>query len=209
MINRIEVKWAAHSSYSDRIGKLLKDEGYSCLYPARRIFSVYYDAFNAPEYWRGEEGVVPRRKRRIRWYHSCSGFKQDAQYEVKISATDGRLKFAGSTKNVVPASQEVLIMRELIATQRIRPLSLVSYVRRYFGDHSGKRFTVDHEITYRRVHRFDLQTLTLGATVREDMLALEMKAEDTVANMNFAEAIPMTRVRFSKFSRSLEALNIV
>ena len=36
-----------------------------------------------------------------------------------------------------------------------------------------------------------------------------MKAENTVPNLDFAETMPMTRVRFSKFSRSLEALNIV
>ena len=209
MISRIEVKWAAHSSYLERIGRLLKDEGFNCLYPARRIFSVYYDAFNAPEYWRGEEGVVPRRKRRIRWYHSYSGYKQDATYEVKISGTEGRLKFTGDTRISVPMSPEVVAMREMIATQRISPLTLVSYVRRYFGHDSGKRFTVDHDITYRRVHRFDLETLSVGATVRDDMLALEMKAEDTIPNMNFAEAVPMTRIRFSKFARSLEALHMV
>lgn len=210
MSTRIEVKWSAHASYLSRISQLLKDKGYDCLYPARRIFSVYYDGFNTPEYWRGEEGIVPRRKRRIRWYHSRDGFKQGAKYEVKISGTDGRLKFSAPTiMTAPPSSPEVLKMREMIATKRISPLVLVSYVRRYFGDDSGKRFTVDHDITYRRVHAFDLQRLNLGGAVRDDMLAMEMKADDTVSNMNFAEAIPMTRIRFSKFSRSLEALNIV
>ena len=94
MSSRIEIKWSAHANSLDRIGRMLTDEGYTCLYPGRRIFSVYYDAYNHPEYWRGEEGVVPRRKRRIRWYHSSEGSRPDAGYEVKISGAGGRFLVA-------------------------------------------------------------------------------------------------------------------
>jgi hypothetical protein len=210
MSSRIEIKWSAHASFLDRIAQLLTDEGYNCLYPARRIFSVYYDAFNHPEYWRGEEGVVPRRKRRIRWYHSSDGFRNEARYEVKISGTDGRLKFTGAADEInYKSPPEILRMREMISSRLINPQAMVSYVRRYFGHCSGRRFTVDHDITYRKVHRFDLKSLSLGTAVRDEFLALEMKADNTVPNLDFAEAVPMTRVRFSKFSRSLEELNIV
>ena len=210
MSSRIEIKWSAHANNLDRIGRMLTDEGYTCLYPGRRIFSVYYDAYNHPEYWRGEEGVVPRRKRRIRWYHSSEGFRQDARYEVKISGADGRLKFTGDPNEINHRSPpEIQEMRSLISSRCINPQAMVSYVRRYFGHPSGRRFTVDHDITYRKVHRFDLKSLALGAAVRDEFMALEMKAENTVPNLDFAETMPMTRVRFSKFSRSLEALNIV
>ena len=200
----------ASSSYLARISKMLVDEGYNVLYPARRIFSVYYDKEGYPEYWKGEEGIVPRKKLRIRWYHDQTGFRERSSFEIKITGVDGRMKYSAPTSEVEEASaQEVLKMQRMIGNREIRPLSLVSYVRRYFGDSSGRRFTVDHDITYRTVHKFDMASLVLGTVARDDSLALELKAPYATSDLNFAETVPMTRVRFSKFSRSLEHLHMV
>jgi hypothetical protein len=207
---RIETKWAARAADLPRISTMLIADGYEVLFPARRIFSVYYESDRLPEYWRGEEGIVPRRKRRIRWYHSRDGYLERANYEVKITGTDGRLKFSGPTiAGEIEHHSEIVRMQGLIRDRIIRPLTLVNYVRRYFGDSSGRRFTVDHDITYRHVHQFDLKTLALGRTVRDECLAIELKAAHQVSNLNYSETVPLTRTRFSKFSRSLECLSLV
>jgi hypothetical protein len=200
----------ASSSYLARISQLLIDEGYRVLYPARRIFSVYYDHERFPEYWRGEEGVVPRKKLRVRWYHNQIGFLEKASFEVKITGVDGRLKYTAPVDCFESdLATEVIEMRRLIDSRQVLPRSLVSYVRRYFSDDSGRRFTVDHDITYRTVHSFNMTSLLLGTAARDDSLALELKAPYATSDLNFAETVPMTRIRFSKFSRSLEHLQMV
>jgi hypothetical protein len=210
MSKRLETKWGGRSAQLPRISALLIAEGYRTLYPARRIFSIYYDDSRMGDYWRGEEGVVPRRKHRVRWYHALDGYRNGANYEIKISGVEGRLKYSGPVNSQTKKlDQEIAIMCELIADRRIKPLSLVSYVRRYFGHESGRRFTVDHDITYRRVHSFDFRSLVLGHTVRDDGLVVEMKSPYEVPNIDFGEQMPMTRTRFSKYSRSLQCLNWV
>ena len=207
---RLESKWSATSRNLTEITDLLLQEDYHVLYPARRIYSVYYDGIMMPEYWRGEEGIVPRKKHRIRWYHRMDGYRNGANYEVKITGVDGRLKFS-SPVGSDPASHhpEVAEMRKLIYARRILPLSLVTYVRRYFGHDSGRRFTVDHDLTYHRVLTFDRHGLKTGFVARDEHLAFELKAPYETDDQNFAESVPMMRVRFSKFARSLERLAIV
>jgi len=210
MSTRLETKWAASASSLPRIANLLLSEGYYVLYPARRIFSVYYDGDRVPEYWRGEEGVVPRKKHRIRWYHSLDGYREKSSYEVKITAVDGRRKFSARVdENAKGRHPEIVTMLRLIESREISPLSLVNYVRRYFGHESGRRFTVDHDITYRRVLKFDSRMLNAGSAARDEDLALELKAPYEIPDLNFSETVPMTRVRFSKYSRSIERLSIV
>ena len=200
----------ANASHLARISHMLIDEGYRVLYPARRIFSVYYDHERFPEYWKGEEGVVPRKKLRIRWYHNQFGYLDKASFEVKITGVDGRMKFAAPIDSADGGlASEIADMRRLIDSRQVRALSLVSYVRRYFSDYAGRRFTVDHDITYRSVHSFDMNSLLLGTVARDDSLALELKAPYATDDISFAETVPMTRIRFSKFSRSLEHLQMV
>ena len=68
-------------------------------------------------------------------------------------------------------------------------LTLVNYVRRYFGHSSGQRFTVDNDITYRHFHHFDLKALARGRVVRDECLAIELNVAHQLSNLNYSETV--------------------
>ena len=58
------------------------------LYPSRVINSLYYDTHSLSMFHDSEEGLLPRKKVRIRWYDDIS----QAKKEEKITSFEGRFK---------------------------------------------------------------------------------------------------------------------
>ena len=77
-------------SYGDKY--LLKSNllslGMKQLYPSRLINSQYFDTEKLQMFFDSEEGIVPRKKIRVRWYHE----KHEKNLETKISSIEGRFK---------------------------------------------------------------------------------------------------------------------
>ena len=78
-------------SFSDMLEmkKNLLSLGMIELYPPRLINSCYFDSNDLRLHNESEEGVLPRKKIRIRWYGQESYFTK----EVKISSIEGRYKY--------------------------------------------------------------------------------------------------------------------
>ena len=59
-------------------------------HPSRQVNSIYFDTPKLDFYTASEEGILPRKKIRIRWYNENTNkvFK-----ETKISSIEGRYKF--------------------------------------------------------------------------------------------------------------------
>ena len=93
-------------TYSDQkiLKKTLFYKGMKILYPKREINSVYFDTDNFDFYLNSEEGVLPRKKIRVRWYNQNRSkiFK-----ETKISSIEGRFKI-----NKPFLDQNILFERE-------------------------------------------------------------------------------------------------
>ena len=72
--------------------KLLKfsllEKGMKVSYPKRIIRSCYFDTKNLLMFHDSEEGILPRKKIRYRWYNSV----QEVNKEIKISSIEGRYK---------------------------------------------------------------------------------------------------------------------
>ena len=60
------------------------------LFPPRKIQSLYFENFQEEMYRDSIEGIVPRKKIRVRNYPEDK--KLSFHYEVKISSVDGRFK---------------------------------------------------------------------------------------------------------------------
>ena len=76
----------------NNLKKLLIKKGMQKIYNKRFINSLYYDTKQRDMFYHSEEGVMPRKKIRIRWYNSEMNFK----IEKKISSIDGRYKITNS-----------------------------------------------------------------------------------------------------------------
>ena len=70
------------------IKKTLISKGMIKLYDTRKVNSIYFDNFSYDMFNQSEEGVVPRKKVRIRWYENKNNFT----LEKKISGIEGRFK---------------------------------------------------------------------------------------------------------------------
>ena len=86
-------------SYGDHY--LLKSNllslGMKQLYPNRFINSQYFDTEKLQMFFDSEEGILPRKKVRIRWYHE----KQEKKLEIKVSSVEGRFKIKKKYESVL------------------------------------------------------------------------------------------------------------
>ena len=91
---RKETKFRLSESDQLRIKNDLILDGMEVLYPSRTINSTYFDTNDLSMFWDSEEGVLPRKKVRVRWYENDIKLTK----EVKISSIEGRFKYTKKLK---------------------------------------------------------------------------------------------------------------
>jgi len=164
------------------------------LFAKREINSLYYDDENHSMYHDSEEGLLPRRKVRIRWYDDI----KKASNEVKISSFEGRFK----TSSLAHAESENSLPQSLFDPHYgvIIPSLLVSYMREYFTFES-MRITFDSDIKY-----FNYR-LAQNIQFLDKECVMEIKVGIDVPDDYIERLIPHSTSRFSKYSRGLLASN--
>ena len=80
---RKEIKYRLSLSDQKILKNKLISEGLKKLYPKRKISSIYFDTKNLNFHLNSEEGVLPRKKIRIRWYDDNL---KEIFKEIKISS---------------------------------------------------------------------------------------------------------------------------
>tara|TARA_A100001011_G_scaffold363029_1_gene412604 strand:- start:442 stop:1038 length:597 start_codon:yes stop_codon:yes gene_type:complete len=162
-------------------------------YP-REIKSLYFENMNLDLYKDSIEGLVPRKKIRIRNYPD----DQDKRFylEIKNSAIEGRYK----TRKVINEKEFDLKKINGIYDNQYGvcyPKLYVNYLREY-SIIDNVRISIDTNIKYK-----DFKT---GFEVNDDRIIVELK---TSINKNLDELIedfPMQRIRFSKYCFAAEKL---
>ena len=169
---------------------LLAKKGMKKLHEPRKINSLYYDNNDNEMFHHSEEGVLPRKKIRIRWYNT--NFKSNL--ETKISSIEGRFK---TTKPV--SVESIKDFPKHIVDQiygGLTPSILVSYVREYFIV-NNMRLTFDSYIKYTNFRDFSKR-------VYEDPeKVMEIKVDIDTSDDFIETLIPYATVRFSKYSRGI------
>jgi hypothetical protein len=177
------------SDFNSLKGSLL-EAGMNRLYQQRTINSLYYDSDSLDMYHQSEEGVLPRKKVRIRWYNSAT----KSNLETKISSVEGRFKI---TK---PMSLNNLESFPRIITDQnygsLTPSLLVSYQRDYYLI-NNMRLTFDSSITYKNFRISSVLKFKDAERVMEIKVGIDTP-DDFIENL-----IPYPTSRFSKYSRGL------
>jgi SPX domain protein involved in polyphosphate accumulation len=93
------------------------------IYPQQKITSIYFDNYLLQAYHDSNEGMVPRKKIRIRYYNEE---KIEALSKKKINSAERRYKFAYKTANKV--------IRNITDDKYgvCCPKTKVNYIRNYF-----------------------------------------------------------------------------
>lgn len=175
--------------YNDLKIKLLL-QGMKPLYAKRVINSMYYDTEQYSMYHDSEEGLLPRRKVRIRWYDDIT----KASNEVKISSFEGRFKTTSFVRAPSKNSLPTTLADPYYGV--IAPSLLISYTREYFSFES-MRITFDSGIKYFNYRRAQNISFT------DDECVMEIKVGIDVPDDYIERLIPFSTSRFSKYSRGL------
>jgi len=186
---RIEKKLRLSQSELHSVKYFLTDQGMKSLYPDRCINSIYYDTSNFDLFHESEEGVLPRKKIRIRWYSN----KNESKLEKKISSIEGRYKEVQSIKN---SNLDFIFDRTY---GYLTPSIMVTYKRSYFS-YKDLRITLDQSIKYTNLRSHKrIETI-------EDECVMEVKAQSTLLEGYIFSVLPFLRIsRFSKYCRGVES----
>lgn len=189
---RKEKKFRVTLSDFFKFQKDLTHEGMVELYRPRNINSVYFDTKDHKMFFDSEEGILPRKKVRVRWYNSSDNFT----LEKKISSIEGRFK--KTTKCSEFLSQKHVLQQTIFDPQygTIYPTLLVSYKRSYFTLKS-MRITFDENIKYKNI------TSIYSRIYLDPERVIEIKISKDISDDYVEKIIPNSTSRFSKYSRGL------
>ena len=160
------------------------------LYSKRAVNSLYYDTHMYDMFNDSEEGLLPRKKVRIRWYNDNSL----PNTEVKTSSVEGRFK----TTVVGNFSSKSNLPQNLFDSDygTLSPSLLVSYTREYFSLES-MRLTFDSSIKYVNYRR------SRNIEYEENQCVMEIKVTSYISDDYIESIIPWPITRFSKYCRGL------
>ena len=193
MSYRKEKKFRLTRSESKLLKFSLLEQGMKILYPKRNIKSCYFDTKNLLMFNQSEDGILPRKKIRYRWYDSNLIINK----ELKISSIEGRYK---ETFFVGPINLSKLSQTKLFDHDYgfIYPSLKINYFREYYT-FKKLRFTFDTNIEYEK-----LDSNIMQKSIDNDCV-MEIKATNNI-NDDFLDAIISNQTeRFSKYCRGIKS----
>jgi hypothetical protein len=165
--------------------------GLSELYPARCIHSVYFETRDFQMLANAEEGVLPRKKIRIRNYPDKNPERRFL--ETKISSIEGRYK---TSEEINRDKYEFYTSNGILDSQygTCYPLMEVKYTRHYcLLDKT--RITFDSDISYSGFNSQIFQA--------DNWCVIEIKAPADTSIDFLERLVAIPRRRFSKFSNGM------
>jgi hypothetical protein len=139
-----------------------------------------------------EEGILPRKKIRVRWYDHDLVFTK----ETKISSIEGRYKYSEEVHDINTVGDAISQVYWDRIYGELFPSMLVTYEREYHLFKS-MRVTFDTNICYKRLRDQGHILLADAECVMEIKVPVGCSDDYVMFNLN----IPTSR--FSKYSRAL------
>lgn len=183
---RIEEKILVNENNNFLVKKFFKLNSAKKLYNSRVVKSLYFDNNSFDMFHNSEEGIVPRKKIRIRSYPK---FNNKLFLEIKISSVEGRFK----KSNEISDTQCLELVKNGIFDKQYghcKPKIYVKYLREYYIM-KNIRITYDKDIEY-----LNVQQRILG---KENSRVLELKPNKDKNTDELFLDFPFSRIRYSKY----------
>ena len=197
---------------------LLSQLGFHSPFPPRRVNSLYFDSHDFRSLEHSISGTSIRQKTRLRWYgkvedtrHPTLEFKckqghlswkilQKTNLCIETKALDWASALREETSEPLSSS-----FQNLLPVNHHRPITIISYKRRYYESSDGRvRVTLDEDLSFRD------QTPYRGPNfqhvrVHPEKLILEIKLaeEDSGVLRELARTLPFVPRRFSKYCEAM------
>ena len=194
MTFRKEIKRSLTFYESNILKNELLNKGMKRLFKSRLINSCYLDNNNFDLFFLSNEGILPRKKLRIRWYDSDLNFKK----ETKISSIEGRFK-SSEPINFNNLKEVYKYKENSVDYGLLKPVLRISYLREYFN-YKNLRLTIDSNIRY-----VGLLGIKVFSSL-DNYNVLEIKASEETSMDYLEEEFAFRIIRFSKYSRGIEAI---
>jgi len=196
---RIEEKLSIHHSKLLDFLNWLRSNNGEKIFNKRIVSSTYFDNRNFQCFRDSEEGVLPRKKIRIRSYSLDEHNVENSQLEIKISSVEGRFKTTSKGSN----ARSILKYGYYDQSYGVcDPILRVSYIREYFSIFDI-RLTIDKNITYSRLNK---DSSVLIHKKIDPNIIIELKASHKSSFDKLLKNFPFARSRFSKYSNAVRFL---
>lgn len=189
---RKEKKFRLSTSDMLKLKNDLFKTGMTTLHKPRIVNSCYFDTQDLTLHHESEEGVLPRKKIRIRWYNNDKKFSK----ETKISSIEGRYKFSKKS-SFITSIKELKNLKFFDNNYgTLYPRLIVKYDRSYYL-FNNLRITFDRNISYN-----DLKSNST-LTYHDNECVMEVKVPIECNDDYIEKIIKYPTTRFSKYSRGL------
>ena len=166
------------------------------MYPSRTINSIYFDNQNYTMYNQSIEGVLPRKKIRLRVYDKEFSPNKSINKEIKISSVEGKYKISKLEQNPLKLLNFGIYDNNY---GLCLPVLNVLYKRSYYKI-KNIRLTIDEKIIYRKIINRKISEPSTFDRYNIVELKCNSKKSISLLSNNF----PFERTRFSKYSRGIE-----
>lgn len=195
---RIEKKFRVEQKKLVKLYSWLKTNKALKIYNDRYVKSIYFDNNKFSSYHDSIEGVVPRKKIRLRNYSKDKSNFDNLKLEIKINSIEGRYKTSEKLKTYKNYFNNGIHDNFYGLCY---PKIIVSYKREYYRVY-GYRITLDREIEY---DNFNLKNFFLN-TINENRIIVELKTNINSSENDINEKFPFEIIRFSKYCFGIEKL---
>jgi hypothetical protein len=169
------------------------------LYDTRIVSSTYFDNDQMQMFKDSEEGVVPRKKIRVRSYTKKAHKAGESTLEIKTSSIEGRYKTTDKKKISLNKIMSIGVFDKDYGV--CKPKIRVSYKRDYYKIHNV-RLTIDRQIEYVKLNSRGKEGVYKKY---EPDIIVEIKAENFVSTEYLFKKFHFDRVRFSKYSKAINS----
>ena len=166
------------------------------LYSSRTINSIYFDNQDYTMYNQSIEGVLPRKKIRLRVYGKEFSPNKSINKETKISSVEGKYKIS---KLAQDPSKLLNFGIYDNSYGLCTPVLNVLYERSYYKI-KNIRLTIDEKIIYRKIANRKISEPSTFDKYNIVELKCNSKKSLSLLSNNF----PFERTRFSKYTRGIE-----
>ena len=189
---RIEKKYKLTKFEQKSLKEGLIMRGMKELYPKRAINSCYFDSHDLRCFYDSDEGVLPRKKIRLRWYEN----KKKITKEIKVSSIEGRFK---TSENFYDYKFLEKLNFSIFDKDygNLYPKIIISYYREYYLL-KNIRITFDSNIKYT-----NLNCLSSGFYFNDQESVMEVKADLNNSLSKLEGFIDLPTSRFSKYCRGI------
>tara|TARA_B100000242_G_scaffold271973_1_gene224529 strand:- start:120 stop:737 length:618 start_codon:yes stop_codon:yes gene_type:complete len=174
----------------------LSNSGGIKIFSDREVSSIYFDNENFQMFKESEEGIVPRKKIRIRSYNLFKEPEDTELLETKISSSEGRFKQSNSIKNYADFIKFGIFDKQYGACS---PKLRVNYKRSYYKV-KNLRLTYDRNIKY---YKFNSSKMESVNAICDDFISVELKSTSINLENYILKNFPFSTVRFSKYCRGI------